>query len=169
MIGCCITKNIKDVAYENLLKYSLEKSDAFMLVYFSYKPDERMKKIARKIHDGLRTYKIKKRYNPIWPNTRSLNQFEHQYKIVFYRAEPASLDYLLLCSGLLDWEYPSYPMDLCFFKDGYCWFYTTPHEEYGYIYLEDENEMKILENLGVEFEYYDKLDNPDLFYEDYTV
>ena len=72
------------------------------------------------------------------------------------------LDILCQVNRLMDWDYPIAPMDLCFYKDGYCWFSVTAHEEDFSLYTDDKTVIKDLQNMGVELEYL--YDTDELFY-----
>ena len=77
---------------------------------------------------------------------------------------------LLEPKGLFNWKYPYFPDDLCFFKDGYCWFATVAHEGYACIYVENIKEIEILKDMGLKFEFVKcDDDKEDLFYEDYKL
>ncbi len=40
------------------------------------------------------------------------------------------------------------PMDLCFYRDGYCLFAATAHEEMYYLYTDDKETVNELTQLG---------------------
>lgn len=46
-----------------------------------------------------------------------------------------------MVDDIFDWYYPNAPMDLCFYRDGYCWYESTGHEGDASIYTEDQEEI----------------------------
>ena len=98
-----------------------------------------------------------------WPNTQTFDT-RHIYNIVFYYAKTECLDILCQVKCLYDWDYPDAPMDLCFYKDGYCWFAVTAHEGFSYLYTDDLKVVKDLKKLGVNLEF--KKNTSKIFYID---
>ncbi|AAK79040.1 hypothetical protein BJV85_002938 [Clostridium acetobutylicum] len=130
------------------------------------------KKSTEPLLEKIRPYLIKKRNFPTeWPGV----------KVVFY-SKYTSVDicvysickeletYLLEAKGLFNWKYPYFPDDLCFFKNGYCWFSVVAHEEYACIYIEDAQDIEKLLKIGVKFKVTEcNKDEVKLFYEDYSI
>jgi hypothetical protein len=71
-------------------------------------------------------------------------------------------DILCKVDCLFDWDYPIAPMDICFYKDGYCFFSVTAHEHDACLYTDDEGMIGDLEKMGIELEYL--YDTDDVFY-----
>lgn len=82
-----------------------------------------------------------------WPNTETMDM-KHIYKIVFYRSDIECLEVLMQVERLYEWDYPNAPMDLCFYREGYCWMAVTAHEQMAYLYTDNKNEVEELQNLG---------------------
>ena len=72
------------------------------------------------------------------------------FSLVYFRAEMECFDWLIQVPGLYEWDYPYAPMDLCFYRDGYCWFSLTAHEQTACLYTDKEEELKELAALGAE-------------------
>lgn len=167
MIDFCIYHDVSGPAYLSLIEYALARSDAFMLVFFSYGQNGRLGQTSRVIHDGLRSIKIKTRYDPEWPGTKSLDD-RNRYKIAFYKAEPVALSILKSIPSLFQWEYPN-PSDICFFKGGRCWFVTTAHEKEAHIYLDGEKDVSEILNMGVKPDHVSDCGSKELFFESYRL
>lgn len=147
--------------YEKFIEYMLLNSEYFSFIYFRYRENEKMKKRTRVIHDSLKNYKVKSKFTYEWPGTVSFDE-NHFYKFVLYKSSLEVKDILCQVNRLMDWDYPIAPMDLCFYKDGYCWFSVTAHEEDFSLYTDDKAVIKDLQNMGVELEYL--YDTDELFY-----
>jgi len=52
------------------------------------------------------------------------------------------------------------------YKNGYCWFALTAHEEMAYLYTDNDRDAETLRNLGLEVTYTE--DNAQVFYYDLT-
>ena len=76
--------------------------------------------------------------------------------------------YLTEPKGLFNWKYPYFPDDLCFFKDGFCWFATVAHEGFAVLFIKNYQDVILLKELGVQIEEKGIEENKnDLFYEEY--
>ena len=140
--------------YQNFIEYMLSHSDAFSGVYFRYRENEPLKRRTKLIYDQLKPYMLYNKNVMEWPGTITQNAYHHIYRFVLYRADMKCLDTLLLVKKLYEWDYPLAPMDLCFYRNGYCWLETTAHEGYAWLYTDDEEEVKTLESLGANLEFY---------------
>lgn len=87
-----------------------------------------------------------------WPNTQTFDT-RHIYNMAFYYAKMECLDILCQVDRLYEWDYPEAPMDLCFYRDGYCWFAVTAHEGFSYLYTEDLEVVNDLIKLGTNLEF----------------
>ena len=137
--------------YIKFLAFMLSESDCFSLVYFRRKENEKLKKQAKSISDGLKKFKLSSHATQSWPNTETLD-FEHSYKLVMYAADMKCLDILSSVENLYDWNYPA-PMDLCFYKNGYCWMAVTGHEQMAYLYTDSQEDIQKLEECGAKLSY----------------
>jgi len=54
-----------------------------------------------------------------------------------------------------DWDEPTHPKDLSFFKNGNCWLATCIHENMVFIILDNYEEYGFLEKMGIIFHEYD--------------
>ena len=147
--------------YEQFIEYMLLHSEYFSLIYFRYSANEKMKKRTRTIHDALKKYKIKSQFSNEWPGTISFDN-NHYYKFVLYRSVIDAKTVLCQIDNLFEWDYPSAPMDLCFYKDGFCWFSITAHEHDACLYSDDKNTIEDLTEIGVNLEY--ARETEDLFW-----
>ncbi|MFQ6818169.1 MAG: hypothetical protein ACLRTI_03865 [Blautia sp.] len=143
-------KNKKE--YKKFIEYMLENSDFFSFIYFKEKENAPVKKSIRFFRSQLQKYKIYSKNTMEWPNTQTFDT-RHIYNMAFYYAKTECLDILCQVKCLYDWDYPDAPMDLCFYKDGYCWFAVTAHEGFSYLYTDDLKVVKDLKKLGVNLEF----------------
>lgn len=166
MIKYGIYKDVCGNDYKRLIDYLFNRSDAFMLVYFKYTQNEKLKPLTRRIKTGLAPYKIKIRHNTVWPTTISSDK--HYHDIVVYKTSLEARQYLDLIDHIFGWEYYN-PIDLCFFKDGYCMFAVTAHEEFATIYFEDDEDTSKISDLIEKYAEKEKFEKKWLFYEDYKI
>lgn len=147
--------------YIEFIKYMLSHSDAFSLVYFKYRENDRMKKKTKTIYENLKRFKICSKKTQEWPNTVTFDE-EHIYTIIFYHADVECLDTLTMVDDIYDWYYAKAPIDLCFYKDGYCWLAVTAHEHMASLYTDNKEEVEELRDLGADLEFCGE--TVDLFY-----
>ncbi len=133
--------------YRKFMEYMLEKSDFFSLIYFKEKENTPVKKSIRLLRDQLHKYKIYSMNTMEWPNTQTFDT-RHIYNMAFYYAKKECINILCQVDHFYDWDYPEAPMDLCFYKDGYCWFAVTAHEGLSYVYTDDVDIVNDLIQLG---------------------
>lgn len=100
-----------------------------------------------------------------WPGTVTLNTNKHIYKVALYQADLGAKEALFKANNIYDWHYPFFPMDLCFFKDGYAWFELCAHERMSYIYIDNKKTYSDLINIGAKLSYKADIDNSELFLE----
>lgn len=160
-----LEKDLSGEEYSQFLNYMLNKSDAFSLVYFKYNESEKVKKTVKQLKESLKPFVIYSRIGNEWPSMITLNENNHIHKIVLYRADFNAKNVLLKVKSLFSWDYPESPMDLCFYRDGYGWFASSSHEQFSYIYTEDEQEISQLADLGINFEFHGNVDKTQLFFE----
>lgn len=169
--GCELTGN----SYQEFLRYALENSDAFSVVDFRYTDRNwPRKKSCKNVLDALRPYRIKKRNNAVWPNmyvdTESeFSMHNQQYTVMVYKTDPKVFDALCKPGSLFAWNFPKYPMDLCFYKNNKCWFSSIAHEEFVWLYTDSKEMVEELRRLGIPFDDGEEVDERTLFFEEYTI
>ena len=156
--------------YRNFLALLLAYSDAFSFIYFKYREGERTKRSTRQIQKRLSPFEISAKNVSQWGGTITLNESEHVYRMVTYKIERARifdiLDVFETVETLYDWDYPKYPMDPCFYKNGYAWFTVCSHELDNTIYLKDESSFPLasdIESIGAKLEPDGKVAETELF------
>lgn len=149
--------------YENFIHYMITHSTYFSLVYFKYKESEKMKKSTRKIHDLLKPFKYKSFFTNMWPGTFTLNQSNAIYKVILYHSDSETIPILSSVKGLYNWNYPIYPMDLCFYRNEYCWMDSTTHEHLAHIYSDDMKEIALLKHFNDTLSFHKETENNKLF------
>lgn len=119
----------------------------------------------------LQPYLIKKRNYPTeWPGIKVvLNEYTN-VDICVYKVCDEVKPYLLEPKGLFNWKYPYFPDDLSFFKGGYCWFTIVAHEGFACMYIKNDDDIRNLKELGMDFNVTEHNDNEkSLFYEEYNI
>lgn len=149
--------------YDDFIQYMLEHSDFFSVIYFRNRKDSPLNKYLKEYKKILRPYILHAENTRKWPNTETWNG-RSVYRIAFYYADMKCYDVLTRVNDIFEWHYPRAPMDLCFYKNGYCWFAFTAHEEMAYLYTNNEKEIQELRELGVMVEFSE--DNARLFHYD---
>lgn len=140
-------------AYKDFIKYMLVHSDSFSLIYFKNKENEKLKKNTKILYDKLKKFRQYTKRTQIWPNTKTYD-ISHFYKIVYYRSELECMDLLTLTNDIFDWDYPEAPMDLCFYRDGYCCLAITAHEHMAFLYSDNKGEIDELKALGAKLSFW---------------
>ena len=150
-------------AYLRFIDYMLDESEAFSLVYFKYDKREPTKKSTNEVAEMLKPYKICSHETCSWPSNMTLNENGHIYKLTLYRAERGAFDALAKADGLFDWDYPRFPMDLCFFKGGYAWFVSSGHSQYAVIYTDSDDAVARLSDIGAKIQLNGEIKESNLY------
>ena len=160
--------------YQEFLALLLAYSDAFSLIYFKYREGEKTKRTTKEIKNSLSPFKISAKNVSQWGGTITLNQMDHVYRMVTYRIDRSRIfdivDVFESVGALYDWDYPKYPMDPCFYKDGYAWFEVCSHELMNTLYLKDEvgfPSASDIESIGARLFPDGKVDETKLFHHTY--
>ena len=139
-----------------LMRILMNYCDSFSLVYFRYRENEKQKRETVRIKKILSKYKINSKSVMEWPGTKQItNHMGHIYNLVTYRIESDMsnvLPFMDEVGSMWNWDYPDYPMDPCFYKNGLAMFFLTCHEKLSTIYLR-KNEgyptISELESIGL--------------------
>ena len=128
---------------------------------------------ALAFYDQLSRFMIKKRHNPIWPVTEMFsNNREHpsDFEIGIFKACEEIKPYLLKPGHLYGWDSQNYPDDIAFFKDHYCWFGLSRHEEYAIVYPNSQAEYDRFIDMGMQIrDPFHPTPKEKLFYEEYPI
>lgn len=103
-----------------------------------------------KLMEELKPYIQEVRKQEEWPGTQLMGH----YADVYYMACTKELEQLLLTKAdrLYAWTQPYLLDDLCFFRNGQVWLINVAHEQLGYIYTEDwQDVLKLREIDGLMF------------------
>lgn|GEM_PF-2912687 len=136
-----------------------------MLSVFRYNYKEEYTETAKKIREKLTPYKKYERLVNEWPSTKTDNAQKHLYLYTLYEVSNEVKDILLTVDNLYEWNYDKYPMDLCFFKDGYSFFYSSAHEHFAVLCTSDKAMLSELTKMGLKIEYLDEKLERDVFYD----
>jgi hypothetical protein len=136
-----------------------------------YKQNIIFKKSTEVFLKEINPFLVKSRcYPTIWPGVATVFDENTSVDINIYKICEEVKPYLYKAGGLFNWVYPYFPDDLSFFKNGYCWFYTVSHENYANIYVNNQQDIKNLLKLGIEFNVNEYTGNElSPFYEDYEL
>lgn len=135
--------------YIRFIDYMLARSAAFSVVYFKYHEAEKTKKSTLEIKKRLDPYKLWSRNVSKWPGTETMNKSGHIYRLIIYKSDAAVSEFLKVVETLYEWDYPRYPMDLAFYRDGYAWFASSAHEGLNWLYTDDTTIVKQLSDCGI--------------------
>ena len=159
--------------YHDFLSLMLAHSDAFSLVYFQYDRNEEPHENVRRIMEALSPYEISNKDVTRWPGTITMD-FRHIYNLRVYRINKINpivvfdiLDVLETADSLWDWDYPKYPMDLCFYKNGFAWFASSAHEQWNALYTDEPAGIAAdLESIGLQLSQGGDIVDSELFYDE---
>ena len=150
--------------YDKLIDFMIANSDAFSLVYFKYKENEKLKHQAKSLSIALKPFKIFQKNTNIMPSMITVNQNKHIYNLTIYKACAEVLPLLKSVDSLWEWDYPYYPMDLCFFRNGYAWFVSSAHENYNSLNTDDKEMISAIGDLDLHLSKCDDVSSDWLFY-----
>ncbi len=155
--------------YCSFIDIMLKYSDAFTLVYFRYREDEKLKKSVREVKKKLAPYKIYSKNVNEWASMVTLNENDHIYRLTMYKSEEDTEEALYKANNISDWDYPKLPMDLCFFKDGYTIFASSAHEYENFLYTDNEELIKELSESGVQLIFQRNVDDSAVFFDEKAI
>lgn len=82
---------------------------------------------------------------------KTINDFGFIIRYIEYKSVQNAIKAFEKADCLYDWKYPEFPTNLSFYKNGECLFEIDAQNRWNKIYLENENEEKKLESIGVLF------------------
>ncbi len=160
--GC----EIEEISHR-FLRVILSYSDVFSLIFFRYRQNEKTSKSAAMIKKKLAPFKLFSQDVNEWPGTKTLNERGHIYRMITYRANIDVLPTIEEVATLWDWDYPLFPMDPCFYKNGYAWFSVSSHEHWNKLILGKGPSFPLisdLESIGVTLIPGKKVKCSDIYY-----
>lgn len=149
--------------YNSFIRYMLLNSDFFSVVYYRQGTNMLFYKDFKEYKKGLEPFLLYAENVSEWPHTKTMGG-EAVYRLMVYCADMKCYDILTRVNDIFEWSYPRAPVDLCFYRKGYCWFALTAHEKEAYLYTNNDKEVQELQKLGVDIEYWGE--KGDLFYLD---
>ena len=152
--------------YWSFLAYIGAHSDAFSLIYFQYDQGEKPSQTVLAVKDALAPYLIEEKEVTRWPGTETRNENCHIYCMRTYRVSFDSLEALEAADSLWDWDYPEYPMDLCFYRRGYAWFASSVHEHWNALYTDEPRMIRDLSSVGLQVSLTGETDRKDIFFDE---
>ncbi len=153
--------------YNAFIRYMLTKSDAFSLIYAKNRMARKWRPNVKEIRSLLRPYMIYKKRTTKWASMETLSTTEI-YEMVLYRSDPAVQPILQRATRLFEWDDPQFPMDLCFFRNGYAWFAESSHERWDELYIDDRSIRDDLIALGAKLSRGDDIDERSLFHDEHA-
>ena len=152
--------------YLSFIRYMLLHSDTFSFISFKYHEGEKIKKTTKEVLQLLAPYKLYTQNVNAWPGTVTKNFNNHIYKLIMYKATLDAIPALSKANCLFDWDYPKFPMDLSFYKEGYAWFASSSHEQWNALYTDSKTVIDDLKQLGICIKYVQDVDESSLFFND---
>ncbi len=149
-------ENLDDeIIYKRFIKIMVRHSDAFSFVQVRYTEKDKVKKSVKEIKKLLKPYKIYAKNVVEWPGTPGTIAFKDGgipcksvYRIYTYRCREEVISALNKASIMRDWDYPDFPMDLAFYRNGYAWFFSVAHEQIYRLFLNKKEDCNILNELN---------------------
>ena len=157
--------------YQKMIGIATAFCDTMSFIYFKYKQNESCSESIKGIKKALLKYKIESKKVTKWPLTET-KDFGHIYYMVTYNIPhdlPESFtfsDTLEMVNSLWDWNYPEYPMDPCFYRNGLVFFASCTHEKMNELYLHSEGDTlskKDYESIGLKLTYLRSVQEDQLF------
>lgn len=171
-----VEKKIQGPIYKNLINYAYTKCDAVMFIvrkdiYINEIRTDNdslniLQKNMKKYVEDINKYLLKKRHGAYWVYSES-GADDELIDVYFYKFNNQLRQLLLENDSIYSWLHPTYPEDIAFFKNGYCWLYSVAHEDMCEIYYETDEEYHELIQLGIEFDEKYILPKSKRYYEDY--
>lgn len=163
----------KKEIYKKFIRIMLCYSEAFSLVYFRYNERDKIKHSTKTIKKLLEPYKVYTKNVTQWPGTVTKNNNNHIYRLSVYKSNNADwsiINTLEKVNSIWNWDYPKYPMDLAFYRNGLAWFYSITHERINSLYLNEEDESRFLslrdlESVGIKLVNETEVPNDNVFYD----
>lgn len=160
--------------YQKMIRIAITMCDTLSLIYFKYKHNEKTTETAKSIKSALRKYAIKSEKVFQWPLTET-RDYNHIYNMVTYTIPrdfnvESVFDIVSvfdMVQTLWDWDYPEYPMDPCFYRNGKVFFATCTHEHINELYLNSEGDyfsVKDIESIGVKLYHQGRIPEEQLFH-----
>ena len=158
----------KQAQFQSLLRILLAYADNFSLIYFKYHENDKTPETTKIMKKRLSKFAVDSRLVTYWPLTWTRNYQNHIYRMVTYRIGQSVEDILTVfesLDSLWNLDYPQYPMDLCFYRNGRVLFASCTHEEINELYLcqEDPLSKKDILQIGLELYYRRAMSEKELF------
>jgi hypothetical protein len=164
----CEDKEVTRTLFATLFAYS----DSFSLLYYKTKEDEKLKRGVREIKKALDKYRIGSKRVLEWPMTEQWPDHEPICQLVTYKTSLEVFPIIEKVGCLWDWDYPSRPSDIAFYKNGYAWFESCAHEKLNTLYLaegKDFPQVSDLESIGIVLEPDGKVQQERLFFNEQAI
>lgn len=167
-----VFEDIRGEKYQRLIAYLLNKCDTFTFclpdfgkrAYFHHESGSFLDKYyVSSLDDGLpfQTYKtrvapkvelVKDHLRKVFCDIKyCTNLYDREREIYVVKIDSSLNADFFASDGLSEWRYPNFPEDICFYKNGQCFIETVTHEQCCFFYLEDDDLLKLLDNLDIEY------------------
>ncbi len=164
----CDDKEITRKLFAVLFSYS----DSFSLLYYKRVENEKFKNTVKDIQKQLQKYIIGSKKVLEWPLTKQLNDHKPICQLVTYKSSMETFFILENVGCLWDWDYPYYPSDIAFYKNGFAWFESCSHERMNTLYVRKEDGYPLIsdmESIGIELEPEGKVYQERLFFNEQAI
>jgi len=169
-----ILSSIEDEKYEMLIDYLAAQCDVFTFFirnyYQNYMTEKNLEDFKLTFKTGFKNEEDKPEYiqykeqlkdvlRPFKPfYIREYSDVEyldwvcsHKLEIKVIKFDKSLVQELKKAQSLYNWKAPNRPEDISFFINGKCFLQSVGHENYCFIYAEDEETMSILDKIGFEY------------------
>ena len=141
-----LQEDLTDQNYCDFVELSEQTSDAFSVLIRYPKGIERQRanptEWEQEYHEYFETmsvwqhkmepFLLKSRHDSQWAAGISYDR-NFYFTINYYRFCKQTLSYVLEPKSLFRWNGPTYPEDICFFREGECWMSCCSHERFAVI------------------------------------
>ncbi len=153
-----------------LLCFLFAYSDAFSLIYFRHNKYEKLSHNVTRIHKELAPYELDVCNVNEWPGMKTRNTNRHIYRMITYKIDSNAFTTLEEVGSFWNWDYPDYPMDISFYKNGRAWFYTSAHERDNGMFIkrgEQDSLITDMNSIGLKLTLKETANETQLFYNSY--
>ena len=129
--------------YRDLLRYSLNFCDTFLLVV---RRSIQVAATAQEVLDRLTAFQLSRTEESEWPGTQLLDESATVYRFKWCDESFALLE--RFSKGLFSWKQPELPEDLCLIRtDGSPWLVIIAHERDSYLELSADEKIDLVAHL----------------------
>ena len=137
--------------YIEVINYATKTCDVFSIITNQRKPYSKLPPVCdyENTLNKLESSLVKQIVGiKAWPASAS----KDNHKVMnIYSCNKISRMSLMALPNIFDAINNSLPEDICFYREGIAWLVTVTHEEYGFIYYENKNDINFLIENKIQF------------------